>query len=222
MTAPTLHLADVYYRTSDRFDLLIPDLSITPGITVVVGANGSGKSTLLRLLATAIAPTSGRYTVAGIAADPGSRLVSIRRMLGYLPQEDSTPPRLRVFDHVDLIAIAREIDPNQRARRRSVGNTLVEADLSDLANERCGHLSGGQRRRVAVAAALVGDAKILVLDEPDTGVDDDHKLQLAQALRRRAHTATIVVATHDTQWAAQIADRQLQLHDGRLAVRPTI
>lgn len=215
MTAPTVHLSGIAHRTSARFTLQVPSLTIGPGITAVLGLNGSGKTTLLRLLATIIVPTHGVVTV-GSELLTDTNLVALRRRLGYLPQDDSVPRRLTVFDHVDLIAVMRELDDDPRQRRAAVHRALREVQLDDLAGERCGRLSGGQRRRVALAAALAGDADLLVLDEPDAHLDHEQVNHLGASLRARADTTTVVVATHDERWAATVADRTIHLADGLL------
>lgn len=223
MTAPTVHLDGVAVRLADRFTLTVDSLTIGPGITVVQGANGTGKSTLLRLLATVIAPDTGRITVAGRAiADRADRtgaaatdaaLLATRRRLGYLPQHDSVPPRLRVFDHVDLVAVMRELGADPRSRRAMVHRALVAVGMDDLGAERCGRLSGGQRRRVALAAALAGAPALLVLDEPDASLDADQLVHLTRELTERAPTSTIVVATHHAAWSSTLRPTQtLQLH----------
>ncbi|MCE9622561.1 MAG: ATP-binding cassette domain-containing protein [Actinomycetia bacterium] len=216
MTAPVLHMEGVTYRNSPRFELRVPSLTIGAGVTVVLGNNGCGKTTLLRLLATVTAPSEGTLVVGGEAVVDRS-LANVRRRLGYLPQDDSVPRRLSVFDHVDLIAVMRELAPNPRARRGHVHRALRDVDLVDLASERCGRLSGGQRRRVALAAALAGRADVLVLDEPDAHLDDEQLGRLSRTLADRATTTTIVVATHDRRWADEIADRTIELVDGLIA-----
>ena len=88
-----------------------------------------------------------------------------------------------------------------------MGAALRQVDLADLSAERCGRLSGGQRRRTAIAAALVGNPSLLVLDEPDSGLDDHQRQRLADELRRRAAHTTIVVASHDHAWMREIGQR---------------
>ncbi len=215
MTAPVVHLQAVHHRLSARFSLDLPALTIGPGVTAVLGANGSGKTTLLRILATVVAPQRGDVVIGGRVVDEAG-LTDVRRRLGYLPQDDSVTRRLAAFDHVDLVAVMREIGDDHRSRRAAVHRALAEVNLVELATERCSRLSGGQRRRVAVAAALVGDAPYLVLDEPDAHLDNDQRAHLTDVLRARAATATIVVATHDHPWAATIADRTIHLADGRV------
>lgn len=217
MTAPTVHLDGISQRLGARFVLEVPSLTVGPGITVVHGANGSGKSTLLRLLATVTMPSQGRVTVAGRSIDDPSMLLTVRRTLGYLPQGDTVPGRVSVFDHVDLVAVMRELAPTASERRALVYRALAGVGLDDVAGERCGRLSGGQRRRVALAAALAGSSTLLVLDEPDVSVDDAQLASLAAELTERARTTTIVVATHHASWAAGLHPRQMvHLHEGRI------
>lgn len=119
-----------------------------------------------------------------------------------------------MFDHVDLMAVMREVAPTTRGRHRFVHRALADLDLLDLTTERCGRLSGGQRRRVAIAAAVSGEPSFLVLDEPDSGLDDDRTRRLATLLGCRAASATIIVATHHHEWARSIADRTVTVIDG--------
>lgn len=237
--APVVHLDGVVVHLGGRFTLTVESLTVGPGITVVEGANGSGKSTLLRVLATVVSPDAGRITVAGrtIADRPsaGGRnernerdgvaaadaaLLSTRRLLGYLPQHESVPPRLRAFDHVDLVAVMREVGTDTRSRRAAVRRALVAVGMEEFGAQRCGQLSGGQRRRVALAAALAGRPPLLVLDEPDTSLDSAQLAALANELTERAGSATIVVATHHAEWSSSLgSDRPVQtvhLHEGHV------
>ena len=210
-------LDGVALRLGRRFDLAIPELTFGPGVTAIVGTNGSGKTTLLRLVATVLRPDIGTITVSGNDTSTTNGLVDTRRLLGYLPQHDTVPSRLTVFDHVDLVAVMREVAHSTAARRRAVGRAIRAVGLADVATERCGRLSGGQRRRVAIAAALAGDPQLLVLDEPDAHLDDGHRDELGRRLRERA--VTVVLSTHDRQWASEVADRIVELRDGRVVSR---
>lgn len=214
--APVVHVRAARVSLGDRFALEIDDVTLGPGITVVRGPNGSGKSTLLRLVATVLAPDRGQVTVGGHSLDDPTALTAVRRRLGYLPQADSVPPRLRVFDHVDVVAVMRELDSDPRRRRALVHRALAVVGVDHLAAERCGRLSGGERRRVALAAALAGEPSLLVLDEPDAWLDDAHRASLASVLRERARRAVVVVTSHDAAWSATLhAARTLTLAGGR-------
>jgi ABC-2 type transport system ATP-binding protein len=210
-------LDGIALRLGRRFDLSIPELPFVPGITAVVGTNGSGKTTLLRLVATVLRPDTGTITVSGNDTSTAVGLVSARRLLGYLPQHDTVPARMTVFDHVDLVAVMREVAHSTKTRRRAVGRAIRAVGLADVATERCGRLSGGQRRRVAIAAALAGEPQLIVLDEPDAHLDEGHRDALGSQLH--ACGATVVLSTQDRQWASDVADRIVELRDGRVVSR---
>jgi ABC-2 type transport system ATP-binding protein len=207
-------LDGITLRLGRRFDLSIPELTFGSGITAVVGTNGSGKTTLLRLVTTVLRPDTGTITVSGNDTSTVHGLVATRHVLGYLPQHDTVPNRMTVFDHVDLVAVMREVAHSTAARRRAVGRAIRAVGLADLATERCSRLSGGQRRRVAIAAAIAGDPQLLVLDEPDAHLDDGHRDELGGRLRERP--MTVVLSTHDRQWASEVSDRIVELRDGRV------
>jgi ABC-2 type transport system ATP-binding protein len=216
MSAPSVELRDVTLRRSAQFTLAVPYLTLRPGITVVRGPNGGGKTSLLRLVATVLEPTTGTVRIGGIATNDDAGLVAIRRQLGYLPQDDSVPPRMRVFDHVDVLAVMREIASTSRQRRALVATALDQVDLLDYSTVRVHTLSGGQRRRVALAAALMGNPSLLVLDEPDAFLDDVQRDRITQRLRAMAATTTIVMSTHDHAWADQLSDSVVVAVGGRV------
>ena len=201
-------------RLGRRFDLSVPELTFGPGVTAVVGTNGSGKTTLLRLVATVLRPDAGTITVGGHDTTTPAGLLATRRLLGYVPQHDTVPAaddRFRPCRPRRRHARGGELDVGAP---RVVGRAIRAVGLADVAGERCGRLSGGQRRLVAIAAAFAGDPQLLVLDEPDANLDDDHREDLGRRLR--ADAATVVLSTHDGQWAAAVADRIVELRDGRV------
>jgi ABC-2 type transport system ATP-binding protein len=216
MNAPTVYLRAVELWRSDRFTLSVDHLTIGPGITVLRGPNGGGKTSLLRLVATVLAPTSGTVEIGGVATTDAAGLVAIRRRLGYLPQDDSVPPRMRVFDHLDVLAVMRELAATTRHRRALVADELARVELLDHSAARAGTLSGGQRRRVALAGALMGRPSLLVLDEPDAFLDDRHRDRLAERLVAVAPFTTVMLSSHYSAWASTFAHRVVTVAGGRV------
>ena len=168
MIASTIELSEVTktYGSTRAVDGM--SVSFGRGVTGLLGPNGAGKTTLLRIIATVLAADSGTVRVLG--EDPGevSGRLSIRRRLGYFPQEPGYYANLSAFDFVDYIAILKEMT-DRRARRDEVRRVLTEVGLDDVMHKRIKTLSGGMRRRVIVAQALLGDPELLVLDEPAVG-----------------------------------------------------
>ena len=171
-------------------------------IVGVVGPNGCGKSTLLACVAGVLAPREGRVTIAG-ASVWGSRgdRARARRALGYVPEGADPPGFLHAGELWALCASARGVAPPAAELRDQLGLDELEA----LALER---MSLGQRRRACLGAALLGPPELLVLDEPDNGLDVRRLAALAELLR--AHAAdggATVLASHDAAWLAQLGAR---------------
>jgi ABC-2 type transport system ATP-binding protein len=208
----TAALTKVYGRATALSGL---DLDLGPGITGLLGPNGAGKTTLLRILATALAPTSGTLEVFGHdPATPSGRL-AIRRLLGYVPQDPGLYSNFTAFDFVDYVAILKEHE-HRRARHDEVRRVLADVDLGDAQSRKIGTLSGGVRRRVALAQALLGDPRLLVLDEPTVGLDPEQRLRFRQLLSRQADRRAVVLSTHMTEDVEAVCDRVVVLDHGRV------
>jgi ABC-2 type transport system ATP-binding protein len=190
------------------------DLRFDRGVTGLLGPNGAGKTTLLRIVATSIAPDDG--TVRLLGQDPlGSQaqLTAVRRSLGYLPQELGYPADMTTFGFLDYVAVLKEW--NDRARRtREVRRVIELVDLVDCATKRVVKLSGGQRRRVALAQALIGTPRILVLDEPTTGLDPGQRATLRRTLSVIAAEAAVLLSTHQTEDVAALCERVVVMNHG--------
>jgi ABC-2 type transport system ATP-binding protein len=190
------------------------DLELGPGITGLLGPNGAGKTTLIRILATLLAPSAGEVRVDGWrAAIPGDR-VEIRRRLGYLPQDLGLYPRFTVFEFVDYLAILKELeDPAERHRR--VRAALAAVELDDLAGRRIRTLSGGMRRRVGIAQAIVAEPQLLLLDEPTTGLDPEQRMRFRRLIAGLGEHRTVVLSTHLVEDVAAVCTQVVVLWQGR-------
>jgi ABC-2 type transport system ATP-binding protein len=192
------------------------DLRLDRGVTGLLGPNGAGKTTLLRIVATSTAPDRGEVRL--LDRDPLSSqhdLIEIRRRLGYLPQELGYPADMTTFGFLDYIAVLKEWN-NQAQRTREVRRVIDLVGLTDCATKRVVKLSGGQRRRVALAQALLGDPQILVLDEPTTGLDPAQRASLRQILSVIAAEAIVLLSTHQTEDVAALCERVVVLAAGEI------
>jgi ABC-2 type transport system ATP-binding protein len=214
VTAAHLHVQHVVKRYGTRPALDSVDLLAQGGIITVLGANGAGKTTLLRCIATILAPDEGTIAIDGLDAAREAERIEIRRRLGYLPQDIGFNEASTVFDALDYLAVLKEIGPD-RSRRRQVFEVLERIGLRDRTGDRIAELSGGMRRRLGVAQAIMGSPTLLVLDEPAAGLDPDERLRLREIVAERRRAATIVVSTHLTEEAA-IGDVVLVLADHRI------
>ncbi|MEU4409835.1 ATP-binding cassette domain-containing protein [Streptosporangium sp. NPDC023963] len=191
------------------------DLAVTPGVTGLLGPNGVGKTTLLRCLATTLAPDSGTVEVLGL--DPGDRVqrTALRRRLGYLPQDPGYYPQFTAFDLVDYVAILKEIT-DRRERHREVRRVLAEVGLSDQAGVRTRKLSGGMRRRLALAQALLGEPDVLILDEPTVGLDPEQRMRFRALVSKVGESRTVLLSTHQTEDVAALCERVVTVDGGRV------
>ena len=189
------------------------DLELDTGVVGFLGPNGAGKTTLLRIVATSLAPTSGSIEILGKnPADAAGRL-AIRRTLGYVPQDVGLYETFTVFDFVDYIAILKEhID--RRARRNEVRRVIAAVDLDDVSSKRIRTLSGGMRRRVALAQSLLGDPEVLVLDEPTVGLDPEQRLRFRQIVSQHAERRCVLLSTHMTEDVEALCQRVVVIDRG--------
>ncbi|HLV55830.1 MAG TPA: ABC transporter ATP-binding protein [Actinotalea caeni] len=188
-------------------------LAVRPGeIVGLLGPNGAGKSTLLSLVTGQRKPDAG--TVRLFGQDP--RLPAARIGLGVTPQETGLPPSLTVGEVVDLVS-GHYPDPMPRAE------LLERFDLADLARRQTGGLSGGQKRRLAVALSLAGRPRLVLLDEPTTGLDVEGRRALWQAVRDyHREGATVVVTSHYLEEIEALAERVVVIGSGRVLADDTL
>jgi ABC-2 type transport system ATP-binding protein len=196
------------------------DLELGPGITGLLGPNGAGKTTLIRILATLLPPSAGQVGVNGWWTSDLRDRVEIRRRLGYLPQDLGLYPRFTVFEFVDYLALLKELDdPAERHRR--VRAALAAVELEDLARRKIRTLSGGMRRRVGIAQAIVADPLLLLLDEPTTGLDPEQRMRFRQLIAGIGEQRTVVLSTHLVEDVAAVCTQVVVLWQGRVRFHGT-
>ena len=221
MTAPPIQLSGVSRSFRGTSALTGLDLEATPGIIGLLGPNGAGKTTLLRILATVLSADGGSVRILGRDPSDGTERTEIRRRLGYLPQELAYPRGFTAYRFIDYMAVLKEIgDP--KARRAEVRRVLEDVSLADRSAKRIRTLSGGQRRRVGLAQALLGSPELLVLDEPTTGLDPEQRVSLRNVLAERGRASTVVIATHQTEDVAALCEHVIVLDKGSSSFQGTV
>jgi ABC-2 type transport system ATP-binding protein len=180
----------------------------TGTVTGFLGPNGAGKTTTLRMLLGLVAPTAGTATFAGRRyAD----LEEPARQVGAVLEASSFHPGRRAVDHLRILASAAGLPAHR------VDEALVQVALTEHAHRRVGGFSLGMRQRLGLAAALLGDPSVLILDEPANGLDPEGVQWLRTFLRRQADAGrTVVVSSHLLAEVAQTVDHVVILHEGRL------
>ena len=193
-------------------------ITVSPGETVaLVGGNGSGKSTLVRALLGLVPFQRGRVRLFGTDL---ARFRSWSR-IGYVPQRASATSSQATVEEVvatGRLALRPPFVPPRRQDRDAVAQALASTSLTDLRRADVRRLSGGQQQRVLIARALAGQAELLVLDEPISGVDLEHQQILAEVIEQRTDRGlAVIVVLHELGPLGGLIDRTVVLRDGRVA-----
>ena len=187
-------------------------LSIGEGVLGLLGPNGAGKTTLLSIIATVLPPTSGSVRWRGTDAlrDP----LAIRRELGYLPQD------FGVYDKLTAVELLRYFGRLKglggKPLRAAVDEMIDLVNLRPAAHRRLAGFSGGMRQRVGIAQALLGDPKLLIVDEPTAGLDPEERVRFRNLLSELGHGRTVILSTHIVSDVEAIAERIAVIRQGRL------
>ncbi|MEV4243963.1 ABC transporter ATP-binding protein [Streptosporangium canum] len=194
------------------------DLDVPTGMYGLLGSNGAGKTTLMRILAGLLRPTSGRVRVGGHDITTADGRLAVQRTLGYLPQSLGVYPDLTARQFLDYIALLKGLD-SRPSRRRRIGELLEVVALTQDADRRLKGFSGGMLRRVGIAQALLADPRLLVVDEPTTGLDPEERIRFRILLSRLAGDRTVLLSTHIVEDVAQTCRSLAVLAKGRLVFR---
>lgn len=205
------HVAYRYGRTEVLHDV---SFDVRTGVIGLLGVNGAGKTTLMRLVAGLLRPSSGSVTVAGcdMATEHGRE--QSRPHIGYMPQEFEIMRFATVFDNVAYAAWAHGVPVEQVDAAAS--SALHDVDLLDMARRRAYALSGGQRRRLALACALAHRPSVMLLDEPTAGVDPVQRARMRTMIASFGESNTVFMSTHLVDDVLRVADHLLMLADGVL------
>lgn len=196
------------------------DLDITTGMFGLLGPNGAGKTTLMRILAGILRPTSGTVRAGDYDAATQTGRTGIKRVLGYLPQDLGLYPDLKAWEFLDYVGILKGLE-DKKARRRKVDELLETVGLSDVSKRRLKGFSGGMRRRVGIAQALLNDPDLLIVDEPTAGLDPEERIRFRNLLSDLAGERTVLLSTHIVEDVAQTSRELAVLAGGKVLFRGT-
>lgn len=190
-------------------------LTIGTGMYGLLGANGAGKTTLMRILAGVIRPTSGTVIVNGHDMATNSGRHAVQQRLGYLPQHLGLYPDLTACAFLDYIALLKGLD-DKHDRSRRVAETLELVGLTDLGTRKTGSLSGGMKRRLGIAQALLTDSHLIIVDEPTAGLDPEERIRFRNLLTSLAGQRTVLLSTHIVEDVASSCRQLAILSRGRV------
>lgn len=187
-------------------------LNITPGVWGLLGANGAGKTTLMRIIAGIMTPTSGKIEYDGI---PITTLKDeYREIFGYLPQEFGFYPEFTVKNYLEYVAALKGLTAKES--KRKIAELLDKLTLSNVRNKKIIKLSGGMKRRVGIAQALLNDPEVLILDEPTSGLDPAERVRFRNLLSEFAQDRIVLISTHIVPDVEYIATQNAIMKDGQL------
>ena len=171
------------------------NISIGEGIFGLIGRNGAGKTTLMRIVATIMDATDGAIYFDG--KELNTNKDEFRSSLGYLPQSTKLMPQLNIVEFLDYVCIMKGIK-NKSERQSRIAAAIETVGLVGEEKKRLRNYSGGMLRRAGIAQALIGDPKVLIIDEPTTGLDPEERLYFLNLLSKIARDRTIIFSTHIT------------------------
>ncbi|MBN2807013.1 MAG: ABC transporter ATP-binding protein [Prolixibacteraceae bacterium] len=190
------------------------NLEIENGMFGLLGANGAGKSTLMRILVSLMKPTSGKVLVNGM--DLSKNRKAIRAMTGYLPQDFSAFPKLKTWEFLDYSARLAGVRQHQQ-RRDAIDELLEEVGLFEARDRYANNLSGGMKRRLGIAQALIGNPQLIIVDEPTTGLDPDERIRFRNLLSKiSSRDVIIVLSTHIVGDISSSCQQMALLKSGRV------
>lgn len=189
------------------------NLTIPTGMYGLLGPNGAGKSTLMRILATLQEPDHGSISLGEI--DVLKQKDEVRKTLGYLPQEFGVYPKSRAEDLLNHFAILKGI-ADRKARKEVVEALLKQTNLWDKRKQKLGGYSGGMKQRFGVAVALLGNPKLMIVDEPTAGLDPAERVRFLNLLSELGENSVVILSTHIVEDVSELCTRMAIIDRGQI------
>jgi ABC-type multidrug transport system ATPase subunit len=196
-------------------------LTIPAGMYGLLGPNGAGKSTLMRILATLQEPDEGSIRLgdpsagSGQAIDVLNQKDEVRKTLGYLPQEFGVYPKVSAEDLLDHFALLKGVT-ERRARKEVVEALLRQTNLWEVRRQKLGGYSGGMKQRFGVAVALLGNPKLLIVDEPTAGLDPAERVRFLNLLSELGENSVVLLSTHIVEDVSELCTRMAIIDQGEI------
>ncbi|HHV28786.1 ABC transporter ATP-binding protein [Acetivibrio mesophilus] len=188
------------------------NLFISNGIYGLLGPNGAGKTTLMRILAGLVAPDEGKIEFDG--EDILKNMDKFRYKIGYLPQEFGCYKSITVEECLDTIGVLKGISTSER--KKQIEQVLVEVNLSNEARKKVGALSGGMKRRLGIAQAMLGNPAFIMVDEPTAGLDPEERIRFRGFIRRVAANRVVLLSTHIIEDIKNNCDGLALINNGKV------
>ncbi|MGN7359726.1 ABC transporter ATP-binding protein [Paenibacillus sp. SAF-054] len=211
MMNPEIHIRHLYKSYGKKQALNDINFDIGTGMFGLLGRNGAGKTTLMKTLATLHMKNSGNVTVCGI---PIEQAKEIRRCVGYLPQDFAVYPNMTVYSAMDYLGTLSGLPAS--IRRERIPQLLRQVNLEDRHKMKFKALSGGMKRRLGIAQAILHDPQVLIVDEPTAGLDPEERIRFRNLLSELAEDRIVILSTHIVGDIEATCERIAVLDQGRL------
>lgn len=207
-----LKIDQVTKRYKDKLAVDHVSLTLKPGVWGLLGANGAGKTTLMRMIAGIMKPTSGDILYDNLSIQ--SLQGEYRNIFGYLPQEFGFYPEFTVTDYLSYVAALKGL--SKAETRDKIDALLEQLTLTDVRKKKILKLSGGMKRRVGIAQALLNEPEILILDEPTSGLDPGERVRFRNLLSKFAQNRIVLISTHIVPDVEYIANQNAIIKEGKI------
>lgn len=211
------NLTKIYKNDVKSLDNI--NLKINNGMFGLLGQNGAGKSTLMKILIGLIKPTSGSVSILNKELNKTNETF-IKSIIGYMPQEFGFYNNFNVNECLEYIAILKGLPKYER--NKNIKDVLDKVNLREYKKKKYKELSGGMKRRVGLAQALIGEPQILIVDEPTAGVDPQERIRIRNILSSYSKNHTVILSTHIIEDIAITCDKLAILHLGKLLYIGTV
>jgi ABC-2 type transport system ATP-binding protein len=193
------------------------NLSIPNGMYGLLGPNGAGKSTLMRILATLQEPDSGevQLTSPGQVIDVLKQKDEVRKNLGYLPQEFGVYPKARAEEMLEHFALLKGFT-DRRGRKQVCESLLRQTNLWEVRKNKLGSYSGGMKQRFGVAVALLGNPRLMIVDEPTAGLDPAERVRFLNLLSELGENSVVLLSTHIVEDVSELCTRMAIINKGEI------
>jgi ABC-2 type transport system ATP-binding protein len=211
MTIQTVKLTKQYNGKAKALNSV--SLNIENGMFGLLGRNGSGKTTLMRILTTLLTPTGGSVSILGMEINNDNK-EEIKRCIGYLPQEFGFCKDFTVYEILEYMCLLRGTP--KAVQKTLIGDALEKVNLTRQSKKKYKQLSGGMKRRVGLAQAILDNPPILIVDEPTAGVDPEERINIRRLLSNYAENHTVIFSTHIVEDIEYTCDKLAVLDEGNL------
>ncbi|MEJ8801966.1 ABC transporter ATP-binding protein [Pontibacter sp. H249] len=188
-------------------------LTIPPGMYGLLGPNGAGKSSLMRTLATLQEPDEGTIHFGSI--DVLNQKDKVQQTLGYLPQDFGLHPKANAEELLNYFAVLKGIK-ERKSRREVVEALLRQTNLWDVRRQKLGGFSGGMRQRFGVAVAMLGNPKLIIVDEPTAGLDPAERVRFLNLLSEMGENSVVILSTHIVEDVSELCTRMAVINKGQI------